>query len=64
VAGRVSERCCLALYGMKVTVSLASVKWYSIKLTAVLIKLFRILHDTGYATVLPGPFSLNLIATI
>jgi hypothetical protein len=28
VAGRVSERCCLALYGMKVAVSLASVKLY------------------------------------
>jgi hypothetical protein len=28
VAGWVSERCCLALYGMKVAVSLASVKWY------------------------------------
>jgi hypothetical protein len=28
VAGRVSGRCCLALYGMKVAVSLASVKWY------------------------------------
>jgi hypothetical protein len=26
--GRVSERCCLVLYGMKVAVSLASVKWY------------------------------------
>jgi hypothetical protein len=28
VAGWVSEHCCLALYGMKVAVSLASVKWY------------------------------------
>jgi hypothetical protein len=28
VAGRVSECCCLALYVMKVAVSLASVKWY------------------------------------
>jgi hypothetical protein len=28
VAGCVSERCCLALYGMKVAVSLASVKCY------------------------------------